>query len=199
MSSVGSKRAAAAPSAAPTDTEAPAPAEATAKKPRKATAAAAATATTKKTKPPAAAPPALKLFKAARQGFPRFVDLFPGGSRDALECLSTSNRDDGGPFSLPPFIGADYKSAKELLAALNAGGDFFCIGERGWLGGKAGACINLAEMAALGWHSTGPVRFQREQKLAAFAIVGGAAVLQNSRQAKAAQKARLAAEAAADK
>ena len=96
-------------------------------------------------------------------------------------------------------IYADYKSAKQVMEALNAGGDFFCNGSMGWLDAarSAGACINLAEMAVLGLRSTGKVYFNRDIKVTCFAIVDGKAVLETSREAKAAQKARIKAAAAA--
>ena len=42
-----------------------------------------------------AAPAAVKLWKGSRQGFPRYVNLFPGDKTRRFECLSTSYHDDG--------------------------------------------------------------------------------------------------------
>lgn len=119
---------------------------------------------------------AVKLFAAAADA-PRFAALHPGGAADLLEAISTTGGD----------AGVDYKTAKDVLAALNAGSDFFAVGA------EANACINLADMAALGWTATPEVRFAKGAKTVTYAIVDGKAVTPSSKEAKAAEKARAAA------
>ena len=128
----------------------------------------------------------LKVWKGG--SFPRLKDVFPAARRDQFGSLSTMFVD----YGCDPLVYADYKSAKEVMAALNSGGHFFCIGSPMWLDGTgaAGVCVNLADMVALGWRSTGSLRFNRGIKTTAFAIVDGKAVPENSREAKAARKAR---------